>query len=78
MSRQPILAFLPAPAFACNPCIRPSPGEVLIGRDSTTIPPTPLWEYVEDDIDTNPGPSGYWVERFAAIARGTDTAGAPT
>jgi Domain of unknown function (DUF4189) len=65
-----------APAYyACN---GPGPGEIMIGMDNNTTPPTPLCEYVGEQGYVDPGPSGYWVERFAAIAWGTDPGGWPT
>lgn len=68
----------PSAALAYYPCNGPGPGEVLIGMDNSTTPPTPLCEYVGDQGYADPGPSGYWVERFAAIAWGTDARGGPT
>lgn len=38
--------LMPTEAFAYYPCNGPGPGEVLIGMDNNTSPPTPLCEYV--------------------------------
>ncbi len=68
-----------APAQAYYPCNGPGPGEVLIGMDNSTNPPTPLCEYVgEEGSYADPGPGGYWEERFGAIAWGRDSADGPT
>lgn len=69
------------PAHAYYPCNGPGPGEVLIGVDNTNGVQTPLCEYVgEDDGYTGgaSGPSGYWAERFAAVAWGQDAGGNAT
>jgi hypothetical protein len=69
----------PTAALAYYPCNGPGPGEVLIGVDTTNGVQTPLCEYVgEDDGAVDPGPGGYWEERFGAIAWGKDSAGVPT
>lgn len=65
-----------SPALAYYPCNGPGPGEYLVGMDNSTSPPTPLCEAYPDYVD--PGPSGYWVERFAAIAWGIDANGDAT
>ena len=54
-----------SPALALFPCNGPGPGQFLVGMDNSTNPPTPLCENDPNYVD--PGPSGYWVERFAAI-----------
>jgi hypothetical protein len=72
-----VLAILPNAALALYPCNGPGPGEVLIGMDNSTNPPTPLCEYVGEQ-GYDPGPSGYWVERFGAIAWGRDASDGPT
>lgn len=68
--------LLATPAHALFPCNGPGPGQYLVGMDNNTTPPTPLCEVDPNYVD--PGPSGYWVERFGAIAWGTDASGRPT
>lgn len=72
------LAAVPTPALAYYPCNGPGPGEIMIGVDTTNGVQTPLCEYVGEEGSADPAPSGYWVERFAAIAWGTDSGGGPT
>ena len=80
-----LLALLPTTALAYYPCNGPGPGEVLIGVDTTNGVQTPLCEYVGEDSDggggtggSDPGPGGYWQERFAAVAWGQDADGNAT
>ncbi len=74
--------LMPTAALAYYPCNGPGPGEVLIGVDNTNGVQTPLCEYVGEDGGgggySDPGPSGYWVDRFAAIAWASDRSGNPT
>lgn len=71
-----LTSLLSSPALALFPCNGPGPGQYLVGMDNSTTPPTPLCE--NDPNYYDPGPSGYWVERFAAIAWGRDSADRPT
>lgn len=71
-----LAALVPDPAHALFPCNGPGPGQYLVGMDNSTTPPTPLCEYDPNYVD--PGPSGYWVERFAALAWGRDSRDGPT
>lgn len=68
-------------AFAYYPCNGPGPDEVLVGVDpgGNGVAPTPLCEYVgEDGGDGYPDPGGYWVDRHATLAWGSDPNGGPT
>lgn len=65
-----------SPAHALFPCNGPGPGQYMVGVDNSTTPPTPLCE--ADPAYVDPGPSGYWVERFGVIAWGQETNGVPT
>lgn len=71
-----LTSLLPSPAHALFPCNGPGPGQYMVGMDNSTTPPTPLCEADPNYVD--PGPSGYWVERFAAIAWGRDSSDGPT
>lgn len=71
-----LAGLAPTPAHALFPCNGPGPGQYMVGVDNSTTPPTPLCE--SDPTYVDPGPSGYWVERFGAIAWGTDANGYPT
>ncbi|MBA3909288.1 MAG: hypothetical protein C0524_05240 [Rhodobacter sp.] len=74
-------ALTPTAAHAYYPCDRAGPGEVIIGMapNGPGMPETPLCEYVGEGGDYGePGPSGYWVDRFAALAWARDGAGNPT
>lgn len=70
--------LMPSAAFAYYPCNGPGPGEALIGMDNSTTPPTPLCEYVGDGGGGYSDPGGYWVDRYATLAWGTDPNGGPT
>jgi hypothetical protein len=75
--------LIPTAALAYYPCNGPGPGEVLIGVDpgGNGIAPTPLCEYVGEDDGGDGGysdPGGYWVDRYATLAWGTDQNGGPT
>lgn len=63
------------PAHALFPCNGPGPGQYVVGMDNSTTPPTPLCE--ADASYADPGQSGYWVERFGAIAWGRDSSDGP-
>lgn len=74
-----LIALIPSEALAYYPCNGPGPGEVMIGMDNNTTPPTPLCEYVGDGGGGGyDDPGGYWVDRFATLAWGTDPNGSPT
>jgi hypothetical protein len=81
MSALPVPAFLAlglcalfaSPALAYYPCNGPGPGEIMIGIDTTNGVQTPLCDVDPNYVD--PGPSGYWVESFGAIAWGFDANG---
>ncbi|MCU0828110.1 MAG: DUF4189 domain-containing protein [Tabrizicola sp.] len=70
--------LLSSPALAYYPCNGPGPGEVLIGVDNSTTPPTPLCDYVGDSGGGYSDPGGYWVDQYATLAWGTDPNGGPT
>lgn len=71
-----LTSLLSSPAHALFPCNGPGPGQYMVGMDNSTTPPTPLCE--SDPTYVDPGPSGYWVERFGAIAWGRDSSDGPT
>ncbi|MCU0902704.1 MAG: DUF4189 domain-containing protein [Tabrizicola sp.] len=70
--------LIPTQALAYYPCNGPGPGEVMIGMDNSTSPPTPLCEYVGEDPGYSSDPGGYWVDQYATLAWGTDQNGGPT
>lgn len=77
--------LLPTDALAYYPCNGPGPGEVLIGVDNTNGVQTPLCEYVGEEGGgdqgggySDPGPGGYWADRFTSLAWGVTSDGAPT
>jgi Domain of unknown function (DUF4189) len=71
-----LTSLVAAPAHAIFPCNGPGPGQIMVGMDNSTNPPTPICDYDPNYVD--PGPSGYWVERFGAIAWGFDASGYAT
>lgn len=74
-----LTGLAPGPAQAYYACNGPGPGEIMIGVDTTNGVQTPLCEYVGEESEySDPGPGGYWVERFAALAWGFDGSGHAT
>lgn len=79
-----LAGLTPTAALAYYPCNGPGPGEVLIGVDNTNGVQTPLCEYVGEQGgdqgggSSDPGPGGYWVDRFTSLAWGVTSDGAPT
>lgn len=68
---------MPGAALACCPCNGPGPGEVLVGMDNTTPPPTPLCGFVGKDPACGSDPGGYWGGQYATLVWVTDQTGGP-